>query len=120
MPRPGMMVLRWDGVKISSNGLQRSAVPYYVYLLASQRHGTLYLGVTGDLVRRVDQHKTKAPPGFTARYGVDRLVWFEVYDDPTAAITHEKAVKKSRRDWKIRLIDEQNPEWRDLFPAIVG
>ncbi len=93
---------------------------YYVYLLASRRQGTLYLGVTNDLVRRVHEHKTKAVPGFTERYGVDRLVWFELYDDPTAAIAREKAVKKWRRDWKIRLIDEQNPEWRDLFPAIVG
>ena len=95
-------------------------MPYCVYLLASRRHGTLYLGVTGDLVRRVGQHKTKTVPGFTARYGVDRLVWFEMYDDPTAAITREKTVKKWRRDWKIRLIEEQNPEWRDLFPAIVN
>jgi putative endonuclease len=98
----------------------RFLVSYYVYLLASRRHGTLYLGVTNDLVRRVHEHKTEAVPGFTERYGVDRLVWFELYDDPTAAITREKAVKKWRRDWKIRLIEEQNPEWRDLFPAIVG
>src|SRR5262249_48388607 len=95
-------------------------MPYSVYLLASRRHGTLYLGVTNDLVRRVHEHKTKVVPGFTAKYGVDRLVWFEVYDDPTAAITREKALKKWRRDWKIRLIEEQNPEWRDLFPAIAG
>ena len=80
----------------------------------------MYLGVTGDLVRRVGQHKSKTVPGFTARYGVDRLVWFEAYDDPTAAITREKAVKKWRRDWKIRLIEEQNAEWRDLFPTIAG
>jgi putative endonuclease len=75
--------------------------------------------VTRDLVRRVGEHKAKAVPGFTAQYGVGRLVWFEVYDNPTAAITREKAVKKWRRDWKIRLIEEQNPEWSDLFPAIV-
>lgn len=92
----------------------------FVYLLASRRHGTLYLGVTRDLARRVGQHKAKAVPGFTAQYGVDRLVWFEVHDNPTAAITREKDVKKWRRDWKIRLIEEQNPEWRDLFPVIVG
>ena len=59
-------------------------------------------------------------PGFTAKYGIDRLAWFEAYDDPTAAITREKALKKWRRDWKIRLIEEQNPEWRDLFPGIFG
>ena len=95
-------------------------MPYSVYLLASSRYGTLYLGMTNDLVRRVHEHKAKAIAGFTAKYGVDRLVWFELYDEPTAAITREKAVKKWRRDWKIRLIEEQNPEWRDLFPAIVG
>jgi putative endonuclease len=65
-------------------------VPYFVYLLASRRHGTLYLGVTNDLVRRIGQHKAKAVPGFTAQYGVDRSVWFEVYDSPTVAITREK------------------------------
>jgi putative endonuclease len=96
------------------------AVPYFVYLLARRRHGTLYLGVTNDLVRRVHEHKTKAIAGFSAKYSVDRLVWFETCDDPTAAITRERALKKWRRDWKIRLVEEHNPEWRDLFPAIVG
>lgn len=91
---------------------------YYVYLLASRKHGTLYLGVTNDLVRRTAQHKTKAVSGFTQKYGVDRLVWFEVYEDPTSAITREKAIKKWRRDRKIRLIEEQNPDWFDLFPGI--
>jgi putative endonuclease len=95
-------------------------MPYWVYLLASRKHGTLYIGVTNDLVRRVNEHKTKVASGFTAKYNVDRLVWFEMYDDPTAAITQEKAVKKWRRDWKIRLIEEQNPEWFDLFLGIAG
>jgi putative endonuclease len=94
------------------------AVPYCVYLLASRKHGTLYLEVTNDLVRRVAEHKIKSAPGFTAKYGVERLVWFEAHDDPTAAIAREKALKKWRRDWKIRLIEEQNPEWFDLFPGI--
>jgi putative endonuclease len=96
-----------------------AAVPYYVYFLASHRHGTLYLGVTNDLVRRVHEHKSHAVPGFSARYGVDRLVWFETYDDPEDAIAREKALKKWRRDWKIRLIEEQNPDRRDLYPALV-
>jgi putative endonuclease len=91
-------------------------MPFYVYLLANRRHGTLYLGVTGDLIRRVHEHKTRSVPGFTTRYGVDRLVWFETHDEPTDAITREKAIKKWRRDWKIRLIEEMNPEWRDLSP----
>ncbi len=87
---------------------------YYVYLLASKKYGTLYVGVTNDIVRRIYERKTKAVPGFTKRYAVDRLVWFEIYDDPTTAITREKEMKKWRRDWKIRLIEEQNPEWIDL------
>jgi putative endonuclease len=96
------------------------AVAFYFYLLASRRHGTLYLGITSDLAGRIHQHKAKAASGFTSKYGVDRLVWFETHDDPIAAIAREKALKSWRRDWKIRLIDEQNPEWRDLFPTIIG
>jgi putative endonuclease len=91
---------------------------YYVYLLASGKHGTLYIGVTSDLVRRVYEHKTKATPGFSSQYGVDRLVWFETYDDPTNAIEREKKIKKWRRDWKIRLIEESNPSWVDLYDGI--
>ena len=91
---------------------------YYVYLLASKKHGTLYLGVTNNIVRRVYEHRTKAVPGFTKRYGVDKLVWFEIYDDALTAIAREKELKKWRRDWKIRLIEEQNPGWEDLYPGI--
>lgn len=90
----------------------------FVYLMASRKEGTLYLGVTRDLVRRVYQHKAGTFPGFTSRYGVDRLVWFEVYDDPITAITREKDIKKWKRGWKIRLIEESNPDWRDLYPDI--
>jgi putative endonuclease len=91
---------------------------YYVYLLASGKHGTLYLGVTNNLVRRVFEHKEKATRGFTSRYGVDRLVWFECYDDPTTAIMREKELKKWRRDWKIALIEESNLDWSDLYNSI--
>jgi putative endonuclease len=94
------------------------AMAYYVYLLASRKHGTLYLGVTNDIVQRVYQHRTKAVRGFTARYDVGKLVWFEIYDDAITAITREKELKKWRRDCKIRLIEEQNPEWVDLYPGI--
>jgi putative endonuclease len=93
-------------------------LPYYVYLLASRKHGTLYLGVANDLIRRVHEHKSKAAPGFTARYGVDRLVWFECYEDPISAITREKEIKKWRRDWKIRLIETDNPDWLDRYNTI--
>ena len=93
---------------------------YFVYLLASRRHGTLYLGVTNDLLRRVWEHKNKVAPGFTTTYDVDRLVWYEAHSDITAAITREKQIKKWRRDWKIRLIEEQNPGWVDLYPGIAS
>jgi putative endonuclease len=91
---------------------------YCVYLMAGRRGGTLYLGVTSNLIRRVHQHKNKLLPGFTSRYGVDRLVWFEIYDDSLTAIAREKDIKKWRRAWKIRLIEESNPEWHDLYPEI--
>ena len=90
----------------------------YVYLLASGKHHTLYLGVTNDLIRRVYEHKTKAKPGFTSRYDVNRLVWFEIYDDAETAITREKEIKKWRRDWKVALIEEANPHWDDLYDSI--
>ena len=73
---------------------------YYVYLTASKKHGTLYLGVTNNLVRRIHEHKSKSIPGFTSQYNVVKLVWFECYDDPTNAIAREKDIKKWRRDWK--------------------
>ena len=91
---------------------------YYVYLLASDRNGTLYIGVTSDLVRRVYEHKNKVKPGFTRRYDVGRLVWFEIYDDPTNAILREKEIKKWRRAWKLRLIEQSNPQWVDLYDQI--
>ena len=91
-----------------------------VYLLASQRKGTLYVGVTSDLIRRVWEHKQDLVPGFTARYGVHSLVWYEIHDSMAAAIEREKQVKGWRREWKIALIEEANPTWRDLYPEIVG
>ena len=91
---------------------------YYVYLLASRKHGTLYLGLTNNLIRRVYEHKNKVVQGFTARYDVKKLVWYETYDDPTSAITREKELKKWRRSWKVRLIEEDNPDWSDLYASI--
>jgi putative endonuclease len=75
--------------------------------------------VTNDLVRRVYEHRTKAVQGFTAKYGVDRLAWFECYEDPATAISREKEIKKWRRDWKISLIEKDNSDWLDLYDAIV-
>jgi putative endonuclease len=88
---------------------------YYVYMLASSRHGKLYVGVTNDLARRVYEHKTKSIKGFTSQYDVNRLVWYEAYEQISDAIAREKELKKWRRDWKIRLIEEMNPEWEDLY-----
>ncbi|MEW6454741.1 MAG: GIY-YIG nuclease family protein [Pseudomonadota bacterium] len=95
-----------------------NCLPYYVYLLASRKNGTLYTGVTRDLVGRTYQHKTKVKLGFTSRYGVTRLVRYEVYDDSIHAITREKELKKWRRAWKIRLIEEMNADWRDLYDEV--
>ncbi|TBW35936.1 GIY-YIG nuclease family protein [Siculibacillus lacustris] len=87
---------------------------YFVYILASRRNGTLYIGVTNDLVRRIGEHCSGAVPGFTRRYGVTRLVYFEIYDRIDEAITREKQLKGWNRTWKIRLIEASNPEWRDV------
>ena len=92
---------------------------YYVYLLASQPHGTLYVGVTRDLVRRVHEHRSKLVEGFTARYGVDRLVWFESTESVEAAIVREKQIKRWNRAWKIALIEAENPVWADLYESLL-
>jgi putative endonuclease len=92
----------------------------YVYLLASKPRGTLYIGVTNDLARRVWEHKTKAVAGFTLKYDVTRLVYFEKYEDPILAITREKQMKKWLRAWKVSLIESANPHWADLYPGLAG
>ena len=91
------------------------AMTYWVYMLASGHHGTLYVGVTRELQRRVEQHRSKEAPSFTRRYGVDRLVYFQGFGDVTDAIGFEKRLKRWRRDWKARLIEETNPHWEDLY-----
>ena len=90
----------------------------YVYMLASQRYGTLYIGVTSDLVQRIWQHRQECVGGFTKQYGVKTLVWYEVHPDIMSAITREKQLKKWERKWKIRLISGANPTWRDLYGDI--
>ena len=91
---------------------------YYVYILASHKNGTLYVGVSSDLVRRIWEHKNKAVKGFTSKYGVDRLVYYEIFDDPENAIKREKRLKEYKRQWKIDLIEKKNSEWEDLYEAI--
>jgi putative endonuclease len=95
-------------------------VSYYVYILASRIGGTLYIGVTNDLIRRVFEHKSKFVRGFTKQYDVVKLVYYEQYDDIENAIQREKRLKKWNRQWKIRLIEEKNPNWDDLYPGIAG
>ena len=90
---------------------------YHVYMLASGRYGTLYIGVTNDLPRGV-QHKEKAAKGFTSKCDVTRLVWYEAYERIDEAIAREKALEKWHRDWKIRLIEEVNPGWEDLYLSL--
>ena len=91
----------------------------YVYILASQRKGTLYIGVTSELVKRVYEHKQDVIDGFTKKYSVHNLVYYEAHDNIEEAITREKQLKKWNRAWKIRLIEEMNPEWDDLYNQIV-
>jgi putative endonuclease len=93
---------------------------YYVYILASKIGGTLYIGVTNDLIRRIAEHKSKLVESFTEKYDVVRLVYFELFDDPENAIRREKRLKKWNRAWKVRLIEELNPNWDDLYPGIAG
>jgi len=91
---------------------------FFVYIMASQRNGTLYIGVTSDLAGRVYTHREGLVPGFTREYGVHRLVWYEWIDDADAAIRREKQLKKWNRAWKIRLIEASNPRWDDLYPSL--
>ncbi|MGQ7958653.1 GIY-YIG nuclease family protein [Pseudomonas sp. SP16.1] len=91
-----------------------------VYIMASQRNGTLYTGVTANLLQRIWQHREEVVAGFTRRYGVKMLVWYEQHESMSGAIAREKAIKKWSRAWKLRLIEEQNPHWQDLWPEIIG
>lgn len=92
---------------------------YYVYILASKRNGTLYIGVTNDLVRRVYEHKNELTEGFTKKYSVKDLVYFEQTSDVKEAIQREKRLKTWKRSWKIKLIEETNPNWNDLYSEII-
>jgi putative endonuclease len=91
---------------------------FYVYILASKRKGTLYTGVTSNLVQRVWQHKQNMIKGFTKKYNVKKLVYFEVHTNAESAITREKRIKKWRRAWKLELIEKNNPHWKDLYDII--
>jgi len=91
-----------------------------VYIMASRTRGTLYIGVTSDLIRRTHEHREGLIPGFTKTYGCKRLVWYAPYEIMTEAIQREKSLKRYPRDWKLNLIDRDNPDWIDLYPVITG
>ena len=91
----------------------------YVYILASQKNGTLYVGVTSDLIKRIWQHKNDVVEGFSKKYNVHLLVWYEVHNEIENAITREKQIKEWKRLWKLELIEKTNPTWRDLYIEIV-
>ena len=92
---------------------------YYVYIMANEARGVFYVGMSSDLPARAWQHRERVMEGFTKKYGVDRLVYFERHDDAAFAARRERAMKRWRRDWKIKLIETNNPTWRDLFADIV-
>lgn len=91
---------------------------YYVYIMTDRMNGTLYTGVTNDIVRRAYEHRNKLVPGFTRRHGLTRLVWYAALDEPGAAIQREKTIKSWPRAWKIRTIASLNPDWRDLYEEL--
>lgn len=92
---------------------------WFVYILASERNGTLYVGVTNDLARRIYEHRSDVVEGFTQKYQVHELVYYEPYDSPGEAIQREKNIKAWQRTWKIRLIESANPNWHDLSPTLL-
>jgi putative endonuclease len=92
----------------------------YVYIMASKPYGTIYIGVTNDLLRRASEHREGLIPGFTKRYGVKTLVWYEAHDGMASAIQRETSMKRWPRQWKINLIERDNPHWADLFPGLVA
>ena len=91
---------------------------YCVYILTNQRNGTLYIGITSNLKNRIFQHKEKMFEGFTKKYGIDKLIYFEQTEDVQSALRREKQLKKWNRDWKLRLIEEKNPQWKDLYDEL--
>ncbi|VXB82434.1 GIY-YIG nuclease family protein [Brevundimonas sp. G8] len=93
---------------------------FFTYIVASRRNGTLYTGSTEDLIKRVAEHRDKLRPGFTSRYGVVLLVWYETHETRDAAIVRERQIKEWKRAWKLELIERKNPAWADLFPTLLG
>ena len=101
------------------NGIGEIMKEYYVYIMANQRNGTLYTGITSDLVRRVWQHKTGETKGFTSQYKINLLVYYEIHNDIMEAIKKEKNIQAWKRNWKLHLIEKSNPNWDDLYKLII-
>ena len=93
---------------------------FFTYIVASRRNGTLYTGSTDDLIKRVAEHRDKLRPGFTSRYGVALLVWYEIHETRNAAFVRERQIKEWKRVWKLELIERKNLAWADLFPTLLG
>ena len=92
---------------------------YYIYILSNKRNGTLYIGVTSNLIKRIQEHKNKLVDGFTKKYNVDKLVYYEQAEQINSALAREKSLKKYNREWKINLIEKENPNWNDLYDSII-
>jgi putative endonuclease len=90
-----------------------------VYLLASSKNGTLYVGVTSDIIKRIREHKSDVVEGFTKKYGVHTLVWYEIHENMESAISREKTIKGWKRQWKLELIEKENPAWTDLYKSLI-
>ena len=105
----------------AGTGIQKCAMNKQpaVYILSSKRNGTLYVGVTSDLIKRVWEHRNNLVDGFTKRYGVHRLVWYELHKSMESAIKREKRLKEWKRKWKVQVIEKTNPNWEDLYPSII-
>ncbi len=93
---------------------------FYVYIMASGKHGTLYIGVTSNLIQRIYQHQNNQVEGFTKKYSVHQLVYYETHEEALSAINREKRLKFWKRQWKIELIEKENPDWKDLYPELLG
>jgi len=113
------MTRKENNVIPAKAGNQITMKQYYVYILASKRNGTIYIGVTSDLIKRVFEHKNKLISGFTSKYNVNILVYFETFGDIEMAIRREKQLKKWNRKWKLAVIEKENPKWEDLFEGLL-
>jgi putative endonuclease len=112
----GMTKRKWTSSRLALNSMIKQPA---VYILASRKNGTLYVGVTSDLVKRIWEHRNDVVEGFTNRYGVHQLVWYEIHESMDSAIQREKRLKEWKRKWKVQLIENRNPNWEDLYPRII-